>query len=47
MLQGGHHRLKAAHDLNLKTIKVNKIISYAESDRLGITNYPLNLVPKN
>ncbi len=46
MMQGGHHRLKAAHDLNLKTIKVDNIIPYAESVRLGITNYPLNQIPK-
>lgn len=47
MMQGGHHRLKAAKDLGLKTIKVNQIIPYRESVRLGITDLPLGQIPKS
>ena len=38
--QNGHQRLKAAKDLGLQTIKVNQIIPYSESVKLGITNLP-------
>lgn len=46
MMQGVHHRLKAAKDLGLESIKVNEIIPYSESVRLGITDLPLGMQPK-
>ena len=45
MMRGGHHRLRVAHDLKLKTIRVDVIIPYAESQRLGITDLPINQIP--
>lgn len=47
MMQGGHHRLKAAKDLGLETIKVNEIIPYSESVKAGMTNLPLGKIPNN
>lgn len=46
MMQGGHHRLKAAKDLGLKTIRVSEIIPYNESLKAGITDLPLGQIPK-
>ena len=46
MMQGGHHRLKAAKDLGLDTIRVNEIIPYSESVKLGITDLPFGQEPK-
>ncbi|MBQ4068118.1 MAG: hypothetical protein IJC76_02590 [Lachnospiraceae bacterium] len=45
MLQNGHHRLKAAKDLNLEKIKVDEIIAYDDSVRLGITELPFGKIP--
>ena len=46
MLQGGHHRLKAAQTIGLKTINVNEIVPYRESVEIGITELPIGKVPK-
>lgn len=40
MMQSGYHRLKAAKDLGLETIKVNEIIPYSESVNAGMTDLP-------
>lgn len=45
MKQGGHHRLKAANDLGQETIRVNEIIPFEESVRLGIVDLPLGMIP--
>jgi hypothetical protein len=47
MMQGGHHRLKAAKDLGLETMMVDEIISYEDSVKNGITKLPLGQDPEH
>lgn len=46
MMQNGHHRLKTAQDLGLESLKVDEIIPYSQSVELGVTDLPLNKIPR-